>query len=62
MPTVERSMEAETRRAWDAYAGRLEGLEGEEYDRAEQEAWTVLQDTLDELQSSPSSLHRPPVG
>jgi hypothetical protein len=62
MPTVASSVEAETRRAWDAYAGRLDGLEGEEYDRAEQEAWSILQDTLDELQSGPSSLRRPSVG
>jgi hypothetical protein len=31
MTTVERTLEAETRRAWDAYADRLAGLEGEEY-------------------------------
>jgi hypothetical protein len=59
MPTVERSVEAETRRAWDAYAGRLEGLEGEEYDAAEQEAWAVLQETLSELERHRAPLHRP---
>jgi len=62
MPTVARSIEAETRRAWEIYADRLIGLEGEEYDRAEQDAWGVLQDTLEELGSGASSLHRPPVG
>ena len=62
MPTVARTLEAETRRAWDTYADRLAGLEGAEYDRAEQEAWTVLRDTLDELQGGSSSLHRPSVG
>ena len=62
MPTVARSIEAETRRAWETYADRLIGLEGEEYDRAEQDAWSVLQDTLEELTSGSASLHRPPVG
>jgi hypothetical protein len=62
MSTVARTVEAETRRAWDTYAERLAGLEGEEYDRVEQEAWAALQDTLDTLQSGPTSLHRPPVG
>jgi hypothetical protein len=62
MPTVARTVEAETRRAWDAYADRVAGLEGEEYDRVEQEAWAVLQDTLDELRTGPTTLHRPPVG
>jgi hypothetical protein len=62
MTTVARTLEAETRRAWDAYAERLAGLEGEEYDRAEEDAWTVLQETLDELQSGSAALHRPRVG
>ena len=62
MTTVARTLEAETRRAWDTYAERLAGLEGAEYDRVEEEAWSVLQDTLDELQGGSSSLHRPPVG
>lgn len=62
MPTVARSIEAETRRAWETYADRLVGLEGEEYDRAEQDAWSVLQDTLEELTSGASSLPRPRVG
>jgi hypothetical protein len=61
MPTVARTVEEETRRAWGLYAARLEGLEGEEYDRAEQEAWAALQDTLDELQGG-SSLGHPAVG
>ena len=62
MTTVARTLEAETRRAWDAYADRLAGLEGAEYDRVEEEAWTVLQDTLDELRGGSSSLPRPSVG
>ena len=62
MTTVASTLEAETRRAWDAYAERLAGLQGAEYDRVEEEAWNVLQDTLDELQGGSSSLHRPSVG
>ena len=34
--------------AWLQYADRLRGLEGEEYDRAEQEAWAYLQAALRE--------------
>ena len=34
--------------AWQDYADRLRGLEGEEYDRAEQEAWEELQAALRE--------------
>jgi hypothetical protein len=62
MPTVAHTLQDETRRAWDTYAERVAGLEGTEYDRAEEEAWTVLQDTLEELQSGTTALNRPPVG
>jgi hypothetical protein len=34
--------------AWQDYADRIRGLEGEEYDRAEAEAWTELQAALGE--------------
>ena len=34
--------------AWEQYAERLRGLEGEEYDRAEEEAWEDLQAALRE--------------
>lgn len=34
--------------AWRDYADRLRGLEGEEYDRAEQDAWDELQAALRE--------------
>ncbi len=61
MPTVGRDIDAETAQAWALYAARLEGLEGAEYDRAEQEAWASLQDTLEELRDI-SLLHRPSVG
>ena len=58
MPIVERNIDAETAQAWAVYAARLEGLEGEDYDRAEDDAWAVLQDTLEELRDT-SALHRP---
>ena len=61
MATVAHTIDAETAQAWALYAARLEGLQGEEYDRTEQDAWAVLQDTLAELQGT-SSLHRPSVG
>ena len=58
MPTVANTLQDETRRAWDTYADRLTGLEGAEYDRVEEEAWSVLQDTLEELQAGSSALRR----
>lgn len=62
MPTVAHTLQDETRRAWDTYADRVAGLEGEEYDRVEEEAWAVLQDTLEELQAGSSALPRPRLG
>ena len=62
MPTVARNTEAETRMAWDTYAASVAGLEGEAYDLAEQDAWAVLQETLEELRAGASSLQRPSVG
>ena len=50
MATVTETVDASTKAAWDAYAERLRGLEGAEYDRAEREAWSELQASLDELQ------------
>lgn len=35
-----------TRLAWSEYAERLHGLEGSEYEHAEEEAWDRLQDAL----------------
>ena len=58
MQAVARTVEVQTRRVWAVYAAQLEGLEGEEYDRTEQEAWAVLQDALDELQGGSSLEHR----
>lgn len=65
MTIVTPNVEQETRRAWSDYADSLRGLEGEEYDRAEHEAWEQLQATLDAiaaLDAADDPLNRPPVG
>ena len=41
--------------AWQDYADRLRGLEGAEYDRAEQEAWEELQAALREARGEPAT-------
>jgi hypothetical protein len=46
MATAVRSSEEQRRRAWAVYAHALQGLQGEQYDEAEQEAWKQLQATL----------------
>jgi hypothetical protein len=46
MPTVAHITEEETRRAWAEYVASLQGLDGMEYELAEQEAWERLQDVL----------------
>ena len=61
MPTAARTYEAEMRRVWADYAASLEGLEGADYDKAEQEAWRRLQDALEDLQGG-AVLRRPTVG
>lgn len=62
MPTVARTLEDATKHAWDLYAGRLAGLEGEEYEAAEQRAWSELQETLSGLRGGEAPLPAPPVG
>lgn len=62
MTTVMPNVEQETRRAWALYADRLRGLEGEEYDAAEQDAWEELQSALRALDAPVAPLHDPPVG
>lgn len=62
MTTVTPHLQQETRRAWSDYADRLRGLEGAEYDQAEQEAWEHLQATLQALGVADSSLDDPAVG
>jgi hypothetical protein len=61
MTTVTPDLEHETRRAWGEYADRLRGLEGEEYDQAENDAWEQLQTTLQAL-GTPAPLDDPSVG
>ena len=46
MTTLVRTAEEQTRRAWAGYAHALQGLQGEQYDAAEKEAWDTLQATL----------------
>ena len=38
-----RELDADTKRAWIAYSERLRELNGDEYERAEQESWAKLQ-------------------
>ena len=61
MTTVTPNLEQETRRAWGEYADRLRGLDGEEYDQAEHEAWEQLQTTLQALGAA-EPLDDPSVG
>ena len=62
MTTVTPNTEQETRRAWSEYADRVRGLEGAEYDLAEQDAWEQLQATLHSLEEPDVSLDDPRVG
>jgi hypothetical protein len=62
MTTVTPNLEQETRRAWSEYADRVRGLEGAEYDRAEEDAWDQLQATLSALQDGALALDDPAVG
>ena len=61
MPTVAHSSEMQTRRAWTEYAASLDGLEGAEYEAAEQEAWERLQDALRGLDGDDPPLAPPTV-
>ena len=62
MTTVTSHRRQETRQAWSDYAERLRGLEGVEYDQAEEEAWDQLQATLRALGAGGSQLDDPAVG
>lgn len=64
MTIVTPNVEQETRRAWSDYADSLRGLEGQEYDRAEQDAWEELQATLHALDAADAEaqLRDPRVG
>ena len=61
MSTVAQSSEMQTRRAWTDYAASLDGLEGAEYELAEQEAWERLQDALRRLDGDEPPLAPPTV-
>ena len=45
-----REHDRDTRRAWNSYSERLRELTGEEYEHAEQESWTELQNELRRLE------------
>ena len=61
MTAVARNTEQEQRRVWLAYADRLRGLEGAEYDEAEPAAWEQLQEELKELGVVPATGDDPSV-
>jgi hypothetical protein len=45
-----RELDADVRRAWNAYRERLLELSGEDYERTEGESWVVLQNELRRLE------------
>lgn len=47
---VLREIDEDVRRAWAAYREQLRDLRGDEYERAEHEEWTHLQDELRRLE------------
>jgi hypothetical protein len=53
-----RELDADTRRAWNAYSERLRELDGEEYEHAEQESWTKLQGELRRLERRRRTLNQ----
>ena len=53
-----RELDDGTRRAWMAYTERLRDLDGEEYERAEDESWAELQTELRRLERRRASLVR----
>ena len=54
-----RELDDGTRRAWMAYTERLRDLDGEEYERAEDESWAELQTELRRLERRRASLMQP---
>ena len=62
MTTATPHLQHETRRAWSDYAERISGLEGAQYDQAEQEAWEQLQATLQALGVAATPLDDSSVG
>jgi hypothetical protein len=53
-----RELDADTRRAWNAYSETLRGLAGEEYERVEQESWVTLQGELRRLERRRRTLNQ----
>ncbi len=53
-----RELDADTRRAWTAYSERLRELNGDEYERAEQESWATLQGELRRLERRRRTLNQ----
>jgi cell division septum initiation protein DivIVA len=51
-----RELDEWTRRAWIAYNERLRDLAGDEYEQAESDSWSELQQELDRLQRRRASL------
>ncbi len=51
-----RELDDGTRRAWMAYNERLRDLDGEEYELAESDSWTELQQELRRLERRRASL------
>ena len=51
-PDIEKlaEIESDTRRAWTSYRERLRGLDGEDYERVEDESWAKLQRELRRLE------------
>jgi hypothetical protein len=45
-----RELDLDTHLAWKAYTERLSGLEGAEYERAEEDCWDQLQRELTRLE------------
>ena len=59
-PDIEKlaEIESDTRRAWTAYRERLRGLEGDDYERIEDESWTKLQRELRRLERRRRTLNQ----
>ena len=51
-------LNADTRRAWQAYSTRTRGLAGAEYEQAERESWSELQTELRRLERQREALNQ----
>lgn len=56
-----RELEADLRQAWSDYSDRLRALSGEEYEQAESESWTELQNELQRLEREREELTAGPA-